>query len=98
MPPDRTNVTSDQRVRRQTIAIIDDRITNLKILERLAASLDSRVEVRTFDHPQRALEHAQTQPPDLVITDFKMPDMDGAEFIRRFRGLSACVDVPVVLF
>src|SRR5215472_11506963 len=97
MPPDRTNVTSDQRVRRQTIAIIDDRITNLKILERLAASLDSRVEVRTFDHPQRALEHAQTQPPDLVITDFKMPDMDGAEFIRRFRGLSACVDVPVMV-
>ena len=95
--PDRTTAGLEQRVRRQTIAIIDDRITNLKILERLAASLDSRVDVRTFDHPQRALDQAQAEPPDLVITDFKMPDMDGAEFIRRFRALQSCVDVPVMV-
>src|SRR5690349_1313346 len=93
----RTTAGLEQHVRRQTIAIIDDRITNLKILERLAASLDSRVDVRTFDHPQRALDQAQEQPPDLVITDFKMPDMDGAEFIRRFRALQSCVDVPVMV-
>src|SRR5579863_2191573 len=85
------------RVRRQTVAIVDDRITNLKILERLAASLDDQVEVRIFDHPQRALDFAQPNPPDLVITDFKMPDLDGAEFIRRFRVLPSCVDVPVMV-
>jgi PAS domain S-box-containing protein len=84
-------------VRRQIVAIVDDRITNLKILERLAASLDERVEVRTFDHPQRALDHALPHPPDLVITDFKMPDLDGAEFIRRFRALQSCADVPVMV-
>ncbi|HYM01519.1 MAG TPA: ATP-binding protein [Stellaceae bacterium] len=84
-------------MRRQTVAIVDDRITNLKILERLAASLDDQVEVRIFDHPQRALDFAQPNPPDLVITDFKMPDLDGAEFIRRFRVLPSCVDVPVMV-
>jgi PAS domain S-box-containing protein len=84
-------------VRRQTVAIVDDRITNLKILERLAASLDDGVEVRTFDHPQRALDRAAREPPDLVITDFKMPDLDGAEFIRRFRAVPSCVDVPVMV-
>ena len=83
-------------MKRQTVAIVDDRITNLKILERLAASLD-RVEVKTFDHPARALEAAEPAPPDLVITDFKMPDIDGAEFIRRFRQLSSCTDVPVMV-
>ena len=87
----------ESRVRRQTVAIVDDRITNLKILERLAASLDDRVEVRTFDHPKRALDYADARPPDLVITDFKMPDLDGAEFIRRFRALQSCADVPVMV-
>jgi PAS domain S-box-containing protein len=84
-------------VKRQTVAIVDDRITNLKILERLAASLDEGVEVRTFDHPQRALDHAAQEPPDLVITDFKMPDLDGAAFIRRFRAVPGCADVPVMV-
>ena len=83
-------------MRRQTVAIVDDRITNLKILERLAASLED-LEVRTFDHPQRALDHCLPNPPDLVITDFKMPDLDGAEFIRRFRALGSCADVPVMV-
>jgi response regulator RpfG family c-di-GMP phosphodiesterase len=84
-------------VKRQTVAIVDDRITNLKILERLAASLDDRIEVKTFDHPARALEYAGPEVPDLVITDFKMPDLDGAEFIRRFRALPSCADVPVMV-
>jgi PAS domain S-box-containing protein len=84
-------------LRRQTVAIVDDRITNLKILERLAVSLDDRVDVRTFDHPKRALDYARDHPPDLVITDFKMPEMDGAEFIRRFRQTPPCADVPVMV-
>jgi PAS domain S-box-containing protein len=84
-------------VRRQTVVIVDDRITNLKILERLASSLDDRVEVRTFNHPQRALEYLDAHPPDLVITDFKMPELDGAEFIRLIRTIQPCADVPVMV-
>ncbi|MDE2229173.1 MAG: response regulator [Alphaproteobacteria bacterium] len=82
--------------KRQTVVIVDDRATNLKILERLARSLD-QVEVRLFDHPQRALDDAAKAPPDLVLTDFNMPDLDGAAFIRRFREIAACVDVPVIV-
>jgi two-component system cell cycle sensor histidine kinase PleC len=95
--PDTAGRRGKRALRRQTVAIVDDRITNLKILERLAASLDDRVEVRTFDHPQRALDYAGAAPPDLVITDFKMPDLDGAEFIRRFRAVATCADVPVMV-
>ena len=85
------------RVRRQIVAIVDDRITNLKILERLATSLSDGVTVKTFDNPLSALSFASTQEPDIVITDFKMPELDGAEFIRRFRALDNCADVPVMV-
>ncbi len=82
---------------RQTVAIIDDRATNLKILERLAKSLMEDVEVKIFDRPQKAIEEAPDAPPDLVITDFNMPELDGAEFIRRFRDIPSCADVPVIV-
>jgi PAS domain S-box-containing protein len=84
-------------VRRQIVTIVDDRITNLKILERLARSLADEIVVRTFDNPLSALASAGKEEPDLVITDFKMPELDGAEFIRRFRTLEACIDVPVMV-
>jgi len=82
--------------KRQTIAIVDDRLTNRKILERLARSLDEGVQVETFDRPSALLASAAAQPPDLVITDVKMPELDGVEFIRRFRNLAGCAEVPIV--
>ena len=84
----------DTGPKRQTVAIVDDRLTNLKILERLARSLDS-VEVAIFERPQAALDAATALPPDLVITDFNMPELDGAEFIRQFRAVPGCADVDV---
>ena len=84
-------------VRRQIVAIVDDRITNLKILERLATSLGDDVVVKTFSSPLAALAFSHKDAPDIVITDFKMPELDGAEFIRRFRGIESCADVPVMV-
>jgi PAS domain S-box-containing protein len=84
-------------VKPQTVVIIDDRITNLKILERLAASLEEGVRVLTFGNPRSALDVMAKEPPDLIITDFKMPDLDGAEFIRRFKAQDAAADVPVIV-
>ena len=82
---------------RQIVAIVDDRATNLKILERLAKTLVERVEVKLFDHPQKALQAFRAETPDLVITDFNLPELNGAEFTRRFRALPACADVPVIV-
>ena len=83
--------------RHQTVAIIDDRATNLKILERLAGSLMDGIDVKIFDRPQKMLDAAPLDPPDLIITDFNMPELDGAEFIRRFRAIPSCADVPVIV-
>jgi PAS domain S-box-containing protein len=84
-------------VKPQTVVIIDDRITNLKILERLAASLDDHVVVRTFSNPRAALEAMAVEPPDLIITDFKMPDLDGADFIRLFKAQDGAAEIPVIV-
>ena len=79
------------------VAILDDRATNRHIFARLAASIEPGISVRTFDDPVVALEWLSANTPDLVITDFKMPNLDGAEFTQRFRELPECADVPVVV-
>lgn len=79
------------------IVIIDDRVSNRNIFAKLAASIEPEVTVRTFGEPQEALDWLSGQSPDLVITDFKMPGMDGAEFIRHFRQMPHTEDVPVIV-
>ncbi len=79
------------------VVVIDDRVTNRNILTRLAASVEEGVRVKAFASPQAALDSASGVLPDLVITDYKMPGMDGADFVRAFRALPGAVDVPVVV-
>ncbi len=79
------------------IVIVDDRVTNRNIFAKLAASIEQDVSVQTFGDPEEALAWLAGQTPDLVITDYKMPKMDGAEFIRQFRELPSCADVPVIV-
>jgi CheY-like chemotaxis protein len=80
-----------------TILILDDRATNRNIYARLAAAIEDGVSAEVFADPADALEWLEHNRVDLVITDYKMPGMDGAEFTRRFRELPNNRHVPVVV-
>lgn len=47
---------------------------------------------------KEALEWLQGSKADLVVTDYKMPEMNGSELIRRIRQNSEMAEVPVILF
>lgn len=79
------------------VVIVDDQSTGRKILEQIIKDISPSLDVEVFTTPLAALELIQVQTPDLVITDYKMPVMDGVEFIREIRAISACRDVPVVV-
>ena len=79
------------------IVIVDDRVTNRNIFAKLAASIEPDVQVRAFGDPVEAIAWLKNNAPDLVITDYKMPNMDGAEFIRAFREIPTAADIPVVV-
>ncbi len=80
-----------------TILILDDRATNRNIYARLAAAIEEDVTAEVFADPADALEWLEHNRVDLVITDYKMPGMDGAEFTRRFRAMPDNRHVPVVV-
>jgi diguanylate cyclase (GGDEF)-like protein/PAS domain S-box-containing protein len=79
------------------IVIIDDRISNRNIFAQLARSIEQGVTVETFGDPTEALAWLATHTPDLVITDYKMPQMDATGFIRAFRQLPNAADIPVIV-
>jgi CheY-like chemotaxis protein len=79
------------------ILILDDQATNRSIYGRLATLIAEDVAVESFGDPLDALEWLAVNPVDLVITDYKMPALSGAEFTRRLRAIPALSDVPVVV-
>lgn len=79
------------------IVVVDDSITNRTIFSRLARSIADDASVQSFSDPQAMLAWAGEHSPDLIITDYKMPGMDGAEFVGGLRRLPLTLDVPIIV-
>ncbi len=79
---------------RYTVLVIDD---DQAIHDVLGFYLrDAGLEVRDALLPSRGLEEAAAQPPDLVLLDLQMPEMDGFAAYERLRAIPSCTDVPVI--
>ncbi len=81
----------------RSIVIIDDEPVTRKILAALIGSVSNSYKVIEFGCAQQALDWVVQHSAALVITDYKMPEMNGIEFIRRFREQQSARGVPVVL-
>jgi PAS domain S-box-containing protein len=80
-----------------SIVIVDDRASNRTILSKLSRAFDSSAEVDCYADPVAALARIRVRPVDLVITDFKMPLLTGADFIRRIYADQPDFDAPVIV-
>lgn len=63
------------------ILLVDD---ELNILSALRRELGRDHVVETFTSPREALQRAKATDFDLVVTDYRMPDMDGVSFLEIF--------------
>ena len=80
-----------------TILIIDDQLTSRQILQQLVRTIEASNTVEAFANPVKALEWSSANPVDLILVDYKMPEMNGVEFIRKFRNHPASSHVPVIM-
>ena len=80
-----------------TILIIDDSSTNRRIYSKLSKKLEPHVNVRSFESPRKALDWLADNTADLIITDYKMPLMSGAELVAAVRADDRSRDVPIIV-
>jgi PleD family two-component response regulator len=76
------------------VFIVDDTPANLDLLA--AILRDAGYSVRVANNGRRALRVVGAHPPDLVILDIKMPEIDGYEVCRRLKTDPATSAIPVI--
>jgi len=73
---------------------VDDSDINLEVIESFAEELD--LEVSSFTNPAEALAYSEEHEFDIVFLDYVMPEMNGIEFLKRFRQISSTVPVIMI--
>ncbi len=75
--------------------IVDDEI---HIIQVVAIKLKNNgFEVVTANNGQKALEAALEHKPDVIVTDYQMPVMDGLELIENLRKQEQTAQIPVIM-
>ncbi len=77
------------------ILVVDDSPASLRFLAKILT--DKGYKVRPVPNGRLALSGAQTLPPDLILLDITMPEMDGYEVCEHLKADEKTRDVPVVL-
>jgi CheY-like chemotaxis protein len=78
---------------RAKILIVDDSELSLEVLH---AKLADRYDIVSTNSPANALKLAREIEPDLILCDFDMPDMDGAEVSAALRADEATRYIPLL--
>ena len=77
-----------------TILVVDDTPANLSLMTDL---LRDQYKVKAATGGENALRIAKTAPPpDLILLDIMMPNMDGYEVCRRLKADPGTCDIPVI--
>ena len=83
--------------RQRKVLIVDDESTGRTILAKIIQQVEDDVSVDSFDNPLEALDWLDHNHPDLIITDYRMPGINGVELIKQIRIKPACQDIPIMM-
>jgi CheY-like chemotaxis protein len=76
------------------VLLVDD---NPMILALLRQVIQPFATVQTFNNAAEALMHVVESPPDLLISDYGMADLNGKQLIEKIRGRRQTSKLPAIL-
>ncbi|HEY9625964.1 MAG TPA: diguanylate cyclase [Coleofasciculaceae cyanobacterium] len=76
------------------ILIVDDTPDNLRLLTQILESQGYLV--RKALNGKMALQGVHRHPPDLILLDITMPEMDGYEVCQQFKASEATANIPII--
>lgn len=82
---------------RQTVLLIDDQPTVLDIHAAILKSLKMDLKIVSMTDPVEALAWLQNKQVDLIITDFRMHQMDGMQFVQALKNADNVLTHSIVV-
>lgn len=82
---------------KQTALLIDDQPTVLDIHAAILKSLNMNLKIVTMTNPIEALAWMQNKQVDLIITDFRMHQMNGMEFVQAIKNTSNVLTRSIIV-
>lgn len=79
------------------ILVVDDQPENLEVLVEVVEMTNPNYEVLQALNSKTALIIARGEIPDLIITDWEMPEMDGIELIKALKADELTKDIPIIM-
>lgn len=82
----------------QSVLVVDDDPEQLRFLKKIIERAGFKVLVS--QSATEALDVLGEKTVDLIVSDYKMPEMDGFEFLQALRGIDVeggAVDIPVIM-
>ena len=78
------------------VLVVDDGADEIELLRQLLRAFDETLTVETATNGQMALAMLATHPPDLMLLDIVMPDMDGWQVLKAMASDAALPKVPTL--
>ena len=86
-----------ERTECKKVLIVDDQKGNQLILSRFMKRIAENSETIFAETGKEALELMRTVRPDLIMTDYHMPTMNGLEFLKKIRSDETVKNTPVII-
>ena|SRR5579871_2054327 len=78
------------------ILYIEDNNDNRMLVRRILMASDYDFTIQEADNAHKGIDMALQQPPDLILMDLSMPDMDGLTATRHIRTMPELSTIPIV--
>jgi CheY-like chemotaxis protein/DNA-binding CsgD family transcriptional regulator len=84
-------------MKKPTILIIDDETSNIQVIINILEKSGASYKILSAAGGRLGLEIAWQAKPDIIITDWQMPDLNGIDVIRQLKKGELTRDIPVIM-
>jgi len=92
--PDTVRIIKAEQIEKSSLLIVDDTPANLRLLSSMLA--EEGYKVRSVINGQMALTAVKTAPPDLILLDINMPDLNGYQVCQQLKAEETIREIPVI--
>lgn len=87
----------ENSIKKPVICIADDQPDNLQVIVSILEGASQEYNLVTVNNGKKLVEIVSKIKPDLIITDWEMPLMNGVEATQKIKNISGLADIPVII-